>query len=102
MIDLAKEKVLSLRDAAAYLPPRRHGKRPHRDTLARWGKNGYHGVFLEVVQVGDTACTSAEALQRFVEAVTASVRARSPATNSPAKPRRDEEEIEEQLKNMGM
>jgi hypothetical protein len=73
VIDLLREDVLPLAEAAKWLPPRRRGKRPHRTTLDRWAKVGYRGVFLEVVKVGDTTCTSAQALQRFVSNLTAGI-----------------------------
>ncbi len=65
MIDLNRETVLSLPEAAARLPRRRAGKRPHRNTLYRWASTGFRSVKLETIRVGGTLCTSIEALQRF-------------------------------------
>lgn len=67
MIDLEKERVVSLTTAAAYLPRRRAGKRPHMATLYRWASRGIQGIHLETIRVGGTLCTSREALQRFCE-----------------------------------
>lgn len=73
MIDLAQETVLSLNEAAKQpiLPRRRGGKRPHVSTLYRWATAGCRDEHLEVVRVGGTLCTSLEALQRFVDRLTA-------------------------------
>lgn len=70
MIDFQNEQVLTLADAAKLLPPRRRGRRPHPTTLARWAKFGIRGVQLEVICVGDTTCTSVQALQRFFDLLT--------------------------------
>ena len=69
MIDLARETVASLTEAAKWkrLPRRRQGKRPHVSTLYRWATAGVAGVKLETIRVGGTLCTSLEALQRFFE-----------------------------------
>jgi hypothetical protein len=66
-IDLKTETVLSLRDAADFLPRRRRGKRPHFSTLYRWALKGFRGVRLETIRIGGTLCTSKEALQRFAD-----------------------------------
>ncbi len=70
MIDLSKEALLSLTQAAKTLPRRRAGKRPHVSCLYRWAKTGCRGVILETVQVGGTKCTFKEALARFFERLT--------------------------------
>lgn len=67
MIDLQTETVVSLSEAAALLPRRRAGKRPHVATLYRWASRGCRGVVLETIQVGGTLCTSREAVQRFCD-----------------------------------
>jgi len=65
MINVAKENLISLTDAAKKLPRRRSGKRPHIATLYRWAQRGLHGVRLETLQAGGSRCTSVEALARF-------------------------------------
>ena len=67
MIDMATEKLISLKDACGLLPRRRRGVRPHFSTLWRWATEGLKGVKLEVIKVGSTLCTSREALQRFFQ-----------------------------------
>ena len=70
MIEVGREKVISLTDACKLLPKRRAGKRPHVSTLYRWCSHGFQGVQLEVIRIGGTLCTSEEALQRFFERIT--------------------------------
>lgn len=70
MIDISTETVLSFTEAAARLPRRRRGKKPHIATLYRWAERGLKGVHLETIQVGGTCCTSLEALQRFFDGLT--------------------------------
>lgn len=74
MIEIHAERVLTLNDAAAKLPRRRKGSRPHVATLYRWAQRGLRGVRLETIQIGGTTCTSREALQRFFDALTRSER----------------------------
>ncbi len=69
MIVLAKETVVSFAEAAGFFPRRRQGKKPNIATLYRWSTNGCRGVVLETCQVGGTRCTSIEAIQRFVDAL---------------------------------
>ena len=68
MIDLQNESILSLSEAAKALP-RVEGKRPHTSTIFRWTRDGVRGVRLDSVRLGRRLCTSREALQRFVTAL---------------------------------
>lgn len=70
MIGLSSEAVLSLADAAALLP-RKRGRKIHVATVYRWTTTGCRGVVLESIQIGGARCTSREALQRFVDRLTA-------------------------------
>jgi len=70
VIDVTKEKLVTLARAASRLPRRRKGKRPHPSTLFRWASRGLRGVRLETLSVGGTTCTSAAALQRFFQRLT--------------------------------
>jgi hypothetical protein len=81
MIDLATERVVTLRRAARLLPRRRCGRRAHASTLYRWSSRGVRAddgmraddgtvVVLETIRVGRTLCTSVEALQRFCDRLT--------------------------------
>ena len=73
MIDISSEQTLSLSQAAKLksLPRRREGKRPNASTLWRWALHGIRGIRLETAMAGGVRVTSAEAIQRFFDALTA-------------------------------
>jgi len=70
VIQISDEDVITLADATKRLP-RIRGKRIHISTIYRWAHRGVGGVRLETLRVGGRLCTSAEALQRFCDALTA-------------------------------
>lgn len=65
MLDLASEDLFPLTDTAN-IPGR-----PHPTTVGRWATRGVRGIRLETVRIGGRLYTSAEAVQRFVAALTA-------------------------------
>jgi len=67
-IDIAIEKPISFNEAAKYLP---EGRRPSFSTWWRWFKTGIAGVKLDTILIGGQRCTSAEAVARFFEGITA-------------------------------
>lgn len=70
MIDISREQVATLADAAReFFPKRRGGKHVNTSTVWRWCTAGCKGVVLESIQVGGSRCTSREAAQRFCEAL---------------------------------
>jgi len=66
MIELGKEDLLSLAEAARTIPPI-DGKRPHMSSIWRWIHVGIRGVHLEHLRIGRRVVTSREALQRFFQ-----------------------------------
>jgi hypothetical protein len=70
MIEIATEQLLTLAAAARLRPPTRAGRPTHPSTLARWALRGIRGHHLEVLRIGGTLYTSAEALQRFADRLT--------------------------------
>lgn len=92
MIDISSEQVVSLTAATKLLPERRRGKRPDVCTLYRWTSNGVRGIRLESIMVGATRCTSAEALQRFCDSLTA--QADGGAVAPPPRPKHRRKQIE--------
>ena len=70
MIDINCEQLLTLSQAAKRFPGR-NGGNIAVSTLHRWATCGVGGIRLETVVVGGRKMTSAEALQRFVNARTA-------------------------------
>ena len=98
MIELSREDLLVLADAAALLP-RRRGKKVHIATLYRWAKAGVRGVRLEVLAVGGVTYTSRQALQRFAERLTCRP---APNTNVAAKQEADVSRAAEVLDRAGI
>jgi hypothetical protein len=75
-IDPATETLRTFAEAARRLPPLRKGRPVNPATLWRWATRGVRtrgGVIvrLEILRLGGTCCTSAEALARFFRALTA-------------------------------
>lgn len=66
-INLQEERLLTFREAAAYLPA---GYTPRPSTWWRWWHNGHKNVRLETLVIGGRRYTSAEAVARFAEALT--------------------------------
>jgi hypothetical protein len=104
MIDLHTETVLSLSQAAKRLPPGRSGKPTHPATLTRWIMTGVRGVKLEAAKLGGRWVTSAEALQRFAEALTAAPAGdgAAPPPPTPAALRRAAEGADRELARLGV
>ena len=87
VIDLSKERVVTLADARKYFPHRRRGAKPALATLYGWTTHGCRGVVLESLRVGATLCTSREAIQRWCEKLTS---ANGVTTPSPTRQRKKE------------
>jgi hypothetical protein len=68
-IDIQTEKLIGLNEAARLIPGR-DGGTVHVITVGLWTRRGKRGVILESVLAGPRRCTSVEAVQRFLEAVT--------------------------------
>ena len=66
MIDLERETLITLSEAARLLPRNPAGRRVHTSTIYRWSKHGLRGVVLETVQAGGRRCTTRLAVLRFV------------------------------------
>jgi hypothetical protein len=72
VIDLQRETLLSFAAAGRYLASVRGGRPAAPSTFYRWATRGLRGHTLEVVRCGGRVVTSAEALQRFFDALTGS------------------------------
>ncbi len=78
-IDVTCERPITFNQAAKYLP---EGRRPSFSTWWRWYVKGCKGVKLETILIGNQRCTSAEAVARFFERITAAADGRG-ATDLP-------------------
>jgi hypothetical protein len=65
-IDITKDKLISLKDAAK-LFPKAGGGHIHSKTVKNWITHGYQGIKLEGAQVGSKFYTTTDALRRFSE-----------------------------------
>jgi hypothetical protein len=68
MLDITREKAISLKDAAMMIPGM-EGKAVHWRTVWKWAYYGLRGVLLETAMVGGRRVTTKEALQRFSHAI---------------------------------
>lgn len=67
-IDATTEELFSLSEAAK-LVPKLNARRVHASTVLRWCRRGLRGVRLGYVRIGRRMATSAEALNRFFNAL---------------------------------
>ena len=75
--------MISARDVAEIVPPRRRGRKMHRSTFHRWCTRGQDGVVLESIRIGGQRFTTVEALQSFFARLTEVERARNPSDRAP-------------------
>jgi hypothetical protein len=109
MLDLTRERGLSLAEAAKLIPPSRGGKKTHLSTILRWILHGAKGpqgslVHLEAVRLGGRWLTTREAIHRFTERLTPSL---DPATTSgtpqtPGQRQRAAEQAAHELDQLGI
>lgn len=69
-INLTSDTLISPGEVVLLLPPRRRGRKAHKSTVFRWFATGYKGLRLPFLQVGGQRCTSVNALQSFLAALT--------------------------------
>lgn len=102
MIELSQETVLSFSEAAGRVPSFRPGRKTHVATLHRWAKQGVRGIKLDSARLGGRLVTSAEALQRFADALSATPAEPAPAIQPPAARRKAIERAESELDRIGI
>ena len=97
MIDLQKENVVLLTDAAKSL-----SSRPDVATLFRWRTRGCRGVVLETMLMGGRRVTSLEALEKFFAAVTAAADGVPVQAETPRQRERQIELAEQRADELGV
>lgn len=108
MLDLTNEQAISLEEAAKLIPPSRGARRTQFSTLLRWITKGVRSpsgdvVRLDAIRVGGRWVTSAQAVQRFGEALTPRLDGdRPPAPRTPDRRRRAAERAGRQLEKLGI
>jgi Protein of unknown function (DUF1580) len=108
-IVLGRDRIVTLTQAAALIPPRRRGRKTSVSTLFRWSTSGCRGVILPTLQVGGSRCTSAQAMQWFCEVLTElshdlggkAGAADLPLRRSPSRRQRESEAAGKRLEQMG-
>ena len=86
-IEIVGQTLISARDVAEIVPPRRRGRRLHRSTFHRWCTRGQDGVVLESIWIGGQRFTTVEALRSFFARLTDARRTGSPGERGePAPP----------------
>ena len=98
MIDLQRERLFSLSEAARLRPPGRRGRPTHTSMLYRWITRGLRGHRLEAIRLGGQLYTSAEALQRFADRLTAATGSGSPSADAPP---RSSAAVDDELSRLG-
>lgn len=106
-IDVFKEEVISLFEAAKRLPRVRNGKKLHLSTLFRWAQRGKRSndgmqIRLETIQVGGTKCTSLQALQRFFDRLTGDQKVITPPSITQREAQRRQEQAMRELEEAGI
>lgn len=71
MINIASEQLISLAEAAGMLPCGRKGRYPNVKTVYAWTTHGCRKILLASIQAGGRRVTSKEAVQRFIQELTA-------------------------------
>ncbi len=66
------ERVMTIAEARSAIE-QATGQRPDKSTIHRWIKRGVGGTRLDAVRVGSATLTSAEAINRFITARTATL-----------------------------
>lgn len=101
MIDISRESLLSLREAARLRPLGRSGRPTHVSSVYRWISRGIRGIRLEAIRLGGMTLTSREALQRFAERLTAQ-QLSTPTSELPGDQQHGRHAIEQALDDAGL
>jgi len=96
-IDIQSETTCSIAEAAKRFPGR-----PHVATVWRYVHHGVHGQRLETIKVGGKRFTSHEAIERFIERVTAAADRREIPVRSAKQRARDIARAEAELAAAGI
>ena len=94
-IDIQTERLISLEEAAKLFPGR-DGGTVHPFTVGLYARRGKKGVKLETWLAGPRRCTSIEAVQRFIEALTAKANGDRQPVSIGGRTRRDKDRANRQ------
>jgi hypothetical protein len=99
MIDLQIEKPVTIARAMKLPQLSRNGKPPHVAQGYRWCGKGLKGIVLESVVIGGSRCTTSEAVDRWIAAL--SGYAVTETTRTPVRRQRDHDRAERTLAAAG-
>jgi hypothetical protein len=99
MIDLQTESALTLTVAAKLPQLRRNGKSPHVSQIYRWIQSGLKNHRLESIVVAGTRCTTSEAVDRWIAALSGHDSAE--ASRTPLRRQRDHQRADAELVSAG-
>ena len=88
MLNLSTETPLSLKAACRLKILSRDGRPPHVSAIYRWTTRGVRGIVLETAFNGRCRVTTAEAVTRWVEALSRAADPAPPAASSASAARR--------------
>jgi len=103
MIDVEIEQAITLRQATKLRALQRNGRKPHLSALHRWCSSGVKGVVLESIVIGGSRCTSREAVDRWITALTTKANGEkvAPMIRTPGRRERDYQRADHELANSG-
>jgi hypothetical protein len=99
MIDLQLEQPVTLAKAVRLSQLRRDGRSPHVSQIYRWASKGIRGHVLETVCIAGSRCTTSEAVDRWIAAL--SGRDSAESTRTPVRRQRDHDKADKQLAASG-
>lgn len=101
MIDVEKEEIISLKEAARLRCVRVNGRPRHIATIWRWYHDGRGNppVFLETTLIGGVRATSCEAVARFLAGINSGDK---PVCRTPTQKQRDVARAESELARDGI
>jgi len=106
MIDICTEPLIRLTDAARLAGPGRGNRPRHLSTILRWILDGVKTpsgfIKLEAVRIGSKWMTSAQAVQRFVEALTPTTNEGPAPSRSPTARKLASDSAKRQLEQLGI
>ncbi len=101
MIDPAVESLLTLREVAKLPQLCRNGRSPHLASVHRWVGRGLRGIPLESIVVAGARCSTAEAVDRWIAALTDAANGAKATAQTSFRRQRDHERASAELEKAG-
>ncbi len=101
MIDLQMEQPVTLAKATRLSQLRRDGRSPHVSQVYRWAGKGLKGHILETVVIAGSRCTTSEAVDRWIAALSGHTPTTSQPVRTPTRRQRDHDKAAKELASAG-